>query len=254
MKPMDLFDELTYVDEAFILEAHETPAAGQTHFCFCRVGALLAAVIAVVAMSVAVVATMTEDLDFRVQYLWRRYVDKGIGYMGLEGNTWIELDSVAVELDDREAIVDSYCAFTPENAKVFASCDNETLEIKLEAMILMEDGQVHYLQNTVQGEGTALAQLGNLISGNEGTLIHVRHTILVHGQVIEAFVYPKTRYLPPTFGFRIPVGTDPRFPDMKENYDGRAEPQVTEPIRETEARTILPEGEGIVIVIEEPTE
>lgn len=255
MKPMDLFDELTYVDEAFILEAHETPAARQTHFRFRRFGALLAAVIAVVAMSVAVVATMTEELNIR---LWQYYTETGhSASFERNGDVAIERDSFIMEGDENRILVERQSTYTVEEAQSHIVCDGRSLQVMMEAMVLMDDGQVKYTFRTKQGNGEVNIHLNNVVSGTEGTLANVRITVSVLYENEWTQLYQVNRYLPMHLGFQIPVGTDVRFPDMRYIYDGRATQEETTPptmSADTEAEAIVPEGSNVVVIIEEPNE
>lgn len=223
MKPMDLFDELTYIDEGFVLEAHETPAPRHSRLTLRRAAVLLAAVIAAVVMSVAAVATMTEDMDAKLLSLWSEMAKDGYyGYFGYDDNYRYELHRYMEELDDREVEIGLVHFYNLSHAELRVFCEGETLEVKLEAMVLMDDGQVKYKSRTIQGDGEVTVTVDNLIAGEPGVIVHLQRTISLLGQEGWMAFSSRSNSIAGEFGYQVPIGTDIRFPNKRYNYDGRA--------------------------------
>ena len=246
MKQMDLFDELTYIDDAFVLEAHETPVLQHSRFTLRRTVVLLAAVITVVAMSVAAVATMTEDPDTKLLMLWNKMVRGGHqGSFSYDDNYRYELHQNPETLDDREVEINTFYVCSLNHAKLRVVCEGETLEVKLEAMVLMDDGQVRYKSRTIQGDGEVTVALDNLIAGEPGAIIYLRRTTSLLGNEGWETLHPWNTYIADDFGYPVPVGTDVRFPDMRYNYDGRGSSQTEEL-----PAPIIPDNSNIIDMVQ----
>lgn len=254
MKPMDLFDELTYVDETFILEAHETPVVRQTHFGFRRFCALLAAVMMLLMMTVGVVAVSTEEWKLQMFLLWEQYsFREDTGYFNHNREVSFDIHTVSEHIDAQQVLCSFINVYQKDEAATYAACDGVALEVKLEVMVMGDDGIVRYRSRTIQGDGEVTATVNNVIAGEAGTILHVRSTISALNGEEWIELYQSREYYPPEFGFAIPVGTDARFPDTRHgNYDGRAEPQsvdLTLP-EDTQKEVIWDEKSNVVIVIE----
>lgn len=258
MKRMELFDELTYIDDAFILEAHETPVPRHSRFTLRRAAVLLAAVVTVLGMSVAAVATMTEDWKLRLFLLWDHYsFREDTGYFDHHGGVSCDIHTVSWNADEEKILCSMMNVYQEDRAVTYAASDGVTLEVKLEAMVLGNDGIVRYKSRTIQGDGEVTVILDNVIAGEAGTILHVRSTVSALDTEEWIPLYQARNYYPQDFGFQIPVGTDARFPDTKYgNYDGRFSTQsidLTLP-EDTQAQVIVPEKSNVVIVIENTIE
>lgn len=258
MKRMDLFDELTYIDEAFVLEAHETPVPRHSRFSLRRAAVLLAAVLTVIGMSVAAVATSTEDWKLRLFLLWEQYsFQEDSGYFNHNGGVSFDIHTVSERIDEQKILCSLINVYQKEEAATYAACDGVTLEVKLEAMIMGNDGTVRYRSRTIQGDGEVTAVLNNVVAGDAGTILYVRSTVSALGNEECKPLYQSRTYYPTEFGFAIPVGTDARFPDTRYgNYDGRNSSQsidLTLP-EDTQKQVVVDEKSKVVIVIEDTIE
>ena len=88
MNELDLFDELTFIDERLILEAHETPAR-RHHFCGVRRAAVLIA-----AVMMLVVTTVAGDWEFKAEQMAQTYAtEPNTVQIWVEDGVWYQVDN-----------------------------------------------------------------------------------------------------------------------------------------------------------------
>lgn len=238
MNEMDLFDELTYIDDGLILEAQVTPVRRPLRFRGLRKAAVLAA-----AVMLLVAGTVMASGDFGVPRPrgWVRSNSSTNFNTDQEHQALIVHDRGVYALDDGDADVPAL-SITKANATELSTeteCQGQQLQIIQEAMILMPDGQVLYKANVTEGADTVIAVMDNRVDGVVGQIVHVRCTVAVltedtgdyFGRMTtpgpDGKVWTKLQgwsiFLPAQIGYDYPTGVDFRFPDMQFNYDGRRE-------------------------------
>ena len=217
MTELDLFDELTFLEDDLILEAHEVPARKIIRFRgLRRVAVLVAAVMTVIALSLSAVAG---DWDVTPMSIYEKYAEDGNSWrdIGRRGNCYgvrcqeFEYNETIYQLNH------SY-VYTTTSAQTYTVCEEGYMIVRLEAMVLMPDNRVEYKYVRSEGEGPISLSLDHMVDGEAGILIHVRATTYIPDTSIMS---QTSKYLPHDLGFDLPVGTDARFPDSRFNYDGR---------------------------------
>ena len=216
MNELDLFDELTFIDERLILEAHETPVRRHHFGGVRRAAVLIAAVMTVIALALTAVAG---DWEITPVALYEKYASNENFYYlwhsrgkcyGIQDNEHI-LDDVTYQMDYAHVC-------TTTRAQTYTVCEGAELLVRLEAMILMPDDRVVFKSVHAEGTDSVLLELDHMVDGEAGILVHVRSLIFIPDTPVKEY---HSHYLPQALGFEIPVGVDARFPDMKYNYDGR---------------------------------
>ena len=236
MTELDLFDELTFLEDELILEAHELPARKTIRFRGLKRAAVIAAAVMMLVVGSAVASgdfgisrprgwtpgssETNYNSDPKTQTMTVR--DEGIYTVdGIEG----ELSTLTITKAHKSE-------FSTE-----ASCDGQQLQVIQEAMILMPDGNVAYKTNVSEGINTVIAVLDNQVDGELGEITHVRCTVAVLTEDTGDYFGRKTTpgpdgkvwaklqgwsaFLPAQLHYDYPANTDFRFPDMQFNYDGR---------------------------------
>lgn len=232
MKELEFFDALTGIDDAYVLEAHETPDHRSTvRFGGFRRAAVLAA--AVMMMVVTVVAT-GGDFPISSGFVW------GDMYSMVNFN-WIDRD-ITVQQEDRGSIEVagndySYHIYSTHGGKRGVASmrldSGEMLEVVFEAYVLMPDGTLQYKVVSKQDTGRVAVFLTNEVEGESGHILTIR-----------ASFYRLTES-----GERILVRS---WTNLLEQFtDGivTSEGRSYWPEEPTEAKAILPEGSDVVIVI-----
>ena len=178
MTELDLFDELTFLDDDLILEAQEVPARKLIRFRGLRRVAVLIA-----AVMLLVVGSVTANGDFGISRP-RGWIP-GSSYTNYNADPKTQTMTVRDEgIYTVDGIEGELSAFTITKAKkselsTEASCDGQQLQVIQEAMILMPDGTVAYKTNVSEGINTVIAVLDNPGDGELGEITHVRCTVAV---------------------------------------------------------------------------
>lgn len=218
MNEFELFDELTFIDDDLILEAHETPVRHIRFGGVRKAAVLIAAVITVVALSLTAVAG---DWEITPVALYEKYAsNENICYLWHSRGMCYGIRDEELELDDSTyKMVYSHVCTTTE-AQTYIVCEGAELLVRLEAMILMPDDRMEFKSVRAEGKDSVQLELDHMVDGEAGILVHVRTLVFIPNTPVKEHY---SHYLPQALGFEIPVGTDARFPDMKHdnNYDGR---------------------------------
>ena len=217
MTELDLFDELTFLDDELILEAHEVPARKIIRFRGLRKAAVLvAAVMAMLTLSLTAVAG---DLEITPLSLYEKYGwNENYCYLWHSRGKCYGVRDADIELDDATyRMVYSHVCTTAE-AQTYIVCEGAELLVRLEAMILMPDNRMEFKSVRAEGRDSVQLELDHMVDGEAGILVHVRSLVFIPDTPVKQ---DYSHYLPNALGFEIPVGIDARFPDMRYNYDGR---------------------------------
>lgn len=236
MKELDFFDAMTEIDDAYVLEAHESAAHRSTAWFggFRRAAVLAAAVMMVV---VTVVAT-GGDLGILRPSGWVRG-DVGMDFdMDYENRVMIIQDSGTYNVEgDQDIPAESITEASATQLRTETVCQGEQVQIIQEAMILMDDGHSEYKSQVTEGTDAVVAVMDNLVDGMPGMICNVRLTVAVLTEEADSIYGRQTipgpdgkiwvllqnwnMFLPTQLHFEYPVNVDFRFPDMQYNYDGR---------------------------------
>ena len=247
MKQDALFDALTNIDDELILQAHETPTPHRIHHPLRRTAAVIAAVTALVAMTI-VVAADRSDNKFNLPgypmegYVW--YSTESPAYKWSDKTICYHADTLPVELNSLGNPQSFSSSYSAEQVKSKLMSHGETLKLNLEEMVLMADGEIKYKKADSIGTDIVVGVIDNSVEGETGTIVHVRLTFSAfrNGQWEQLYQY--TEYLPNVLDLDVPYGTDVRFPDMQYNYDGRYEPEEAQAplvVREEPEETVTTE-------------
>lgn len=226
MTELDLFDELTFLDDDLILEAHETSTRQPIRFRGLRKAALIAAaVMLLVTLSLTAVA---ENSGLSPGILHEKYAEDG-SY----SHIWHGLGkccgvySEDLEIDRTPYHFDYAYVCRINRAETYTVCKGQNLRVILDATILMPDHSVEYKSVTTEGTDAITMELDSLVDGEAGLLVCVRSRIFIlsesgrSGAQTWENAGEYRHYLPSALGFQIPNGVDVRFPDSKFTYDGR---------------------------------
>lgn len=252
MNHEELFDELTYIDDDLILEAYEEPASRRSPLrlrSLRRVAALIAAVMVLVGLSAAAVAVANDGWNLRLLNLWQDSApEQGYHHFWRDSEIAYDVGSSTISVGGQNIPFSSASMCSTEKALDLFVCNGYTLEARLEAMILLEDGSMAYKSHTIRGSSQLTNELDNRILEETGTILNVRRTfsVLVEDEWIQ--FYSNTSYLPSNSGVLVPTGTDARFPDMRYNYDGRKTQDSSEDW-DSEAQVILQNDTDIIMVL-----
>ena len=236
MNEFELFDELTFIDDDLILEAHETPVR---HI---RFGGVRKAAVLIAAVMMLVVTTVATGGDFGIP--------RPKGWISGNAATVCNTDYENKVLTVHDEGVYSIEKFGPPTVPALsvttanatqmrteAECMGQQIQIIQEAMILMPDGVCHYKAQITEGTDTVTAVMDNRIDGVAGEIANIRYTVSVLVDEEHDTAWRQTTpgpdgkvwsllqnfnvFLPTQLTYDFPVGVDARFPDMKYNYDGR---------------------------------
>lgn len=238
MNQLDLFDELTFIDDDLILEAHETPAQRR----FFPVGSLRRAAVVIAAVMLLVVTTVASGGDFGIQRPkgWVMGNSTGTCDMDYENQTIIIRDEGVYALHQLAIPDIPAVSITTAHAtemRTETECMGQQIQIIQEAMILMPDGVCQYKAQITEGTDTVVAVMDNLVDGVAGEIANIRYTVSVlvdedHDSYcrqttpgpdgkVWSLLQNWNVFLPSQLNYDFPLGVDARFPDMKYNYDGR---------------------------------
>lgn len=238
MNQLDLFDELTYIDDDLILEAHEMPAKRQ-HL---QLGGLRRIAMLAAAVMLLVVTTVATGGDFGIP--------RPKGWVSGNASTVCDIDyenqAIIVHDEGVYAIekfgpptVPAVSVTTAHAAEMRTEteCMGQQIQIIQEAMILMPDGVCQYKAQITEGTDTVVAVMDNIINGVAGEIANIRYTVSVlvteeHDSywrqttpgpdgMVWSLLQNWNAFLPSQLNYDFPLGVDARFPDMKYNYDGR---------------------------------
>ena len=216
MNEMDLFDELTFIDERLILEAHETPVR-RHHF-----GGVRRAAVLIAAVMMLVVTVAAGDWEFRAEQIAQTYAtEPNWGYIWVEDGVWYQADNDTCYIKSQEIPLVLSEVFSPEELQYYVSCEGQTLQVTLEAMILFGEDRMEYKKVTSTQDDQISLTMDNFVDGEAGTIIHVRRTLKIKDGDEWNEYDSRYCYLPTQLRFEVPYGLDARFPDMQYNYDGR---------------------------------
>lgn len=237
MTELDLFDELTFIDDDLILEVQETPDQKPIRFRGLRKAAVLAA-----AVMMLVVSVMASGGDFSIL--------RPSGWVNGTGATSYDMDN-----EKQMVIVNDQGIYNPckgySNIPTFTvgklhaagiwtetNCSGHQLQVIHEAILLMPDGQTQYKAQITEGADAVIATMDNVVDGVAGEIMHVRCTVSILTETDEdlgARAVPASDgkswvllqnwnvFLPTQLSTPYPKNVDFRFPDTQKNYDGRAE-------------------------------
>lgn len=216
MNEMDLFDELTFIDEHLILEAHETPVR-RHHF-----GGVRRAAVLIAAVMMLVVTVAAGDWEFRAEQIAQTYAtEPNWGYIWVEDGVWYQADNDTCYIKSQEIPLVLSEVFSPEELQYYVSCEGQTLQVTLEAMILFGEDRMEYKKVTSTQKDQISLTMDNYVDGEAGTIVHVRRTLKIKDGDDWYEYDSRYCYLPNKLGIEVPYGLDARFPDMQYNYDGR---------------------------------
>lgn len=228
MNELDLFDELTFIDDDLILEAQETPSRNPIKFRGLRkIAVLAAAVMAAITLSLTAVAERSEISPGILHEKYAR--DDNYSYLWHGLGKCYGVSSQNEEIVDTKYHIDYSHVCTATRAETYTVCKGANLRVTLEATILMPDNSVEYKFVAAEGADAVTMELDHMVDDKAGTLVCVRSRVFIlsasgRSEVQswhEAGEY--LHYLPTALGFQIPNGVDVRFPDSKFTYDGRVE-------------------------------
>lgn len=238
MNDFELFDSLTDIDDAFILEAHEVPAS---RWSYSRFGGLRRAAVLIAAVMVLAVTVMATggDLPIAPGIVWgEMYSMVSIDWTGGDTRVFQE-DSGAIEVDGTEY---GYHLYTTHGSmRAVASMDldsGENLEVVFEAYLLMPDGTREYKILSKQGTGHVAVFMTNQIDGKFGSILTIRASFYRLTQTGE-------RLLVRSWTNSLEQRSDGIITSDGASY------WTEEP---AEAQAVLPEGSDAVVVITEPDE
>ena len=217
MNEFDIFDELTFLDDDLILEAHETPTRQPIRF-----RGLGKAAVLIAAVMMLIMTAVASDWSFRAADVAQTYAtEPNTGHIWVEDGVWYQVDNDYFLRNGQEIDFIRSEVFSPQELQYYVFCQGEPIRVTLEAMILMEDQRMEYKKVTSTQDDQISLIMDNYVNGEEGTIVHVRRTLefLVYEEWI--CIADGYCYLPTQIGFEVPYGLDARFPDMQYNYDGR---------------------------------
>lgn len=216
MNELDLFDELTFIDERLILEAHETPVRRHSF------GGVRRAAVLIAAVMMLVVTVAAGDWEFRAEQIAQTYAtEPNWGYIWVEDGVWYQADNDTCYIKSQEIPLVLSEVFSPEELQYYVSCEGQTLQVTLEAMILFGEDRMEYKTVTSTQDDQISLTMDNYVDGEAGTIVHVRRTLKIK-EGDDWYEYDNRYcYLPTQLGIEVPYGLDARFPDMQYNYDGR---------------------------------
>ena len=226
MTELDLFDELTFLEDDLILEAQELPARKTIRFRGLKKAAVLAAAMMVLlAMTMTVVAG---NSGMNPGILHEKYArSDNYSYIWHGHGKCYGVDSDNVEVDRTAYHIDYSHVCTAARAETYTVCTGANLRVTLEATILMPDNSVEYKFVAAEGTDSVTMELDHMVDGEAGTLVYVRSRIFIQSASSRSGA-PQWQmegehfhYLPQAVGFQLPNGVDVRFPDSKFTYDGR---------------------------------
>ena len=216
MNEMDLFDELTFIDERLILEVHETPVR-RHHF-----GGVRRAAVLIAAVMMLVVTAVAGDWEFKAEQMAQTYAtEPNTGHIWVEDGVWYQVDNDTCYIQSQEIPLVLSEVFSPKELQYYVSCEGQTLQVTLEAMILFGEDRMEYKKVTSTQDDQISLTMDNFVDGEAGTIIHVRRTLKIKDGDEWNEYDSRYCYLPTQLRFEVPYGLDARFPDMQYNYDGR---------------------------------
>lgn len=212
MKELEFFDALTGIDDAYVLEAHETADhRSPVRFSgFRRAVVLAAAVMMLIALSVAAVA---DKWEITPAALLEKYDDDNtFVYIWKSSGKCYGVERRITDIYGKEDICHFSYVFTKTLAQSYTVSTGQPLLVRLEAMVLMEDGRVEYKSVSKETSEDVQLELDHYVDGEPGTLVHVRCRVYMMTEDGWVKAAERAGYLPNALGFEIPVGTDVRFP------------------------------------------
>lgn len=218
MNELDLFDELTYLDDDLILEAHQIPDRKVIRFPRLRKASVLIAAVMLLVVTVGAI-----DWNYSASWLAERFNDQNTGHIWITDGAWHLVEDGSWYIDSQEFCYVHSQVFTQEELQYYVVCDGVPLKATLEAMILMEDGRMEYKQVESTNTDRISLLLDNYVGDEAGMIITVRNRLLYEFDDGWDIVHERYCFLPSQLGLQVPYGIDPRFPDMQYNYDGRGE-------------------------------
>ena len=218
MNELDLFDELTFIDERLILEAHETPVR-RHHF-----GGVRRAAVLIAAVMMLVVTAVAGDWEFKAEQMAQTYAtEPNTGHSWTEDGIWYSVDNNYYR-DYQRNLVNPYVTseiYSPRELQYYVACEGCTMQITLEAMILFDEERLEYKKVTSTQDDKISLTMDSFVDGEDGTIVHVRKSLQI--KTVDGWreIDWGSCYLPTQLRFEVPYGLDARFPDMQYNYDGR---------------------------------
>ena len=236
MTELDLFDELTFIDEDLILEAHEAPVRRPLQLRGLRIAAVIAA-----AVMMLTVSAMAGGGNFSIL--------RPSGWVNGTGATSYDMD-----MEAQQVIVNDEGIYNPCKGysnipaltvgKLHATriwtktnCSGQQLQVIHEAILLMPDGQTQYKAQVTEGTDAVVAAMDNVVDGIAGEIMHVRCTVSIltdeTDEDLGSHAVPASDgkswvllqnwnvFLPTQLKTPYPKNVDFRFPDTMKNYDGR---------------------------------
>lgn len=236
MKELEFFDAMTEIDDAYVLEAHET-ADHRSPIRFS--GFRRAAVLAAAVMMLVVTTMATGDFGVIRPKGWVRGNSTTSFDMDRENRIMTVYDGGTYALDDGpdDTPAESLTRASAEQILTETECHGQELQIIQEAMILMDDGRVEYKAQITEGTDKVIAVVDNQVDGEPGEITNVRCTVAVLTEEADQDAWRQSTpgpdgkswtllqtwsaFLPTQLGYDYPQNVDFRFPDNQFNYDGR---------------------------------
>lgn len=237
MKELELFDAMTEIDDAYVLEAHETPVRKPIRFR----GLGRVAVIAAAVMALVITTTATGGLGIARPRGWIRGNTTTSYDMDQENRIMAVYDrgTYAIDNGPDDTPAESRTLASAEQIRTESECQGQQLQVIQEAMILMDDGSVEYKAQVTEGTNTVIAVMDNLVDGKPGDIANVRCTVAVLTAEADqdpwrlstpgpdghswTLLQSWSAFLPTQLGYEYPQNVDFRFPDRQFNYDGRVQ-------------------------------
>ena len=166
MKELDFFDAMTQIDDAYVLEAHESAA----HRSPARFGGFRRAAVLIAAVMMMVATVVAAGGDFITISPRVRYNSDSYWYEMVHSE---QSDTINVNGTEHTYLV--YTTLSPERAVASMRFDSgETLEVIFEVDIRMDDGTIKHKCETKQGTQRVVAFLSNEVDGEKGIILQAR--------------------------------------------------------------------------------
>lgn len=238
MNHMELFDELTYIDDDLILEAHEVPASRRSYDRFGGLRRAAAVLAAMMVLVVTVVATGGDLPAVSEKLLGDSIHSVDIAWHSGESRVYQE-ESGAIEVDGSEYGYLIYTTYGASRGVASMKLESgETLEVVFEAGLVMPDGTLQYKTVSKQGVDRVAVFMTNQLGGSYGSITSIR-----------VFFYRITET-----GERVLVGHWNNSLRGWGAITGVEDAYPLWPEETAEAQTVHPEGSDVVVVIEDPDE
>lgn len=241
MNNLELFEELTDIDDDLILEAHETPRVRRFHpgSGLRRIAALAAAVMLVAGSAAAAGGDIPKGLP--------QIPRENVGMISIawaDSNHQVyQTTSGAIEVNDKEYYYHLYTTHSSLRGVATMQFDaDETLEVVFQACIILPDGSYTYKTVSKQGTNRVTVFMTNQTEGKTGVIHAIRASFYRLTEEGERVLVDRWSNSLWQWGDSI-VSQDADVADLQW-------PDEIE--QNTDAQTVLPEDSDVVVVVTEP--